>query len=66
MKLHLIKTGREANLRMKEGFCELFFENTLIPNKIQCDTEPVSFLTLSNNTSQIIQGMNLSTLICNL
>lgn len=65
MKVHLIKAGQEANLRMKGGFCELFSESTLIPNKIWCDTEHVAGLTCGN-ASEIIQGMSLSTTICNL
>lgn len=50
---------------MKGGFCELFSESTLIPNKIWCDTEHVAGLTCGN-ASEIIQGMSLSTTICNL
>lgn len=65
MKVHLIKAGWEANLRMKGGFCKLFSESTLIPSKIQCDTEHVTDLTCGNS-SEIIQGISLSTLICNL
>lgn len=43
---------------MKGGFCELFFESTLIPDKIGCDTETITVLT-SGNSSEIIQGMSL-------
>lgn len=50
---------------MKGGFCEPFSESILIPNKIRYGTEHASGLTCGNS-SEITQGMNLSTLICNL
>lgn len=50
---------------MKGGFCEPFSESILIPNKIRYGTEHATGLTCGNS-SEIIQGMNLSSLICNL
>lgn len=50
---------------MKEEFCETFSESILIPNKIRYGTEHATGLTCGNS-SEIIHGMNLSTLSCNL
>jgi len=50
---------------MKGGYCEPLSETILIPNTIRYGTEHATGLTCGNS-SEIIQGMNLLTLICNL